>query len=334
MKPGIRLTGVGTVCCLGCLWAHGALAQDAPQVAPSAPATAVSLPVVAPTEPAPEPAAPAATPEASPAVATVAAPVTTPSASPAVVTVAAPVTTPAAAPAVAAVPAPATTPVVPPEAATVVAPVTPPVAAPVAATVVAPATAAVASPAPATVAAPAPTSAPAVPANVTTVAASSATDASPSLPQTLNDVSDLQLADVAGWTPVNASTLDAMRGGVDLGNGLVASFGFDRAVYVNGNLVASTSFNIPDIGHITADQASAVAAALNTTNVVQVGPGNSIDPRAFSQASGATVIQNSLNNQNIQALTTLNASVNSLQLFRAMNLQNTLQSALVQSLGH
>ena len=40
------------------------------------------------------------------------------------------------------------------------------------------------------------------------------------------------------------------------------------------------------------------------------------------------VIQNSLNNQQIQALTTINAGVNSLGAFKAMNVLSTLNSAL------
>jgi hypothetical protein len=137
-----------------------------------------------------------------------------------------------------------------------------------------------------------------------------------------------------GWgVAVSNSRLDAMRGGFDTGSGLQISFGIDRAVYVNGNLVTSTSVNIPDVGQMTAAQASALAAVTNTVNVIQNGPGNTFSPSSLTQATAATVIQNSLNNQNIQALTTLNASVNTLDAFKTMNLQSTLQSALISSLG-
>lgn len=140
--------------------------------------------------------------------------------------------------------------------------------------------------------------------------------------------------DVAGWTPVSAETLDDMRGGFDMGNGLVASFGIDRAVYVNGNLVTSTSFNIPDIAHITTTQAAAMNSALNSVSLTQVGPNNTFDPSALGQTSAATVIQNTLNKQNIQSITTLNAAVNSLNVFRQANFQNALQQTQLQSLGH
>jgi hypothetical protein len=136
------------------------------------------------------------------------------------------------------------------------------------------------------------------------------------------------------WQPVSDQRLEQMRGGFDLGSGIVASLGIDRAVYINGNLVTSTSINIPDISHISSAQATALAAVMNTANLVQNGPGNSVDPSTLSQARGATIIQNTLNNQQIQALTTLNVSTNSLNLFRAMGLQDSLQSALIGSQGH
>jgi hypothetical protein len=127
--------------------------------------------------------------------------------------------------------------------------------------------------------------------------------------------------------------LDTVRGGFDLGNGLEASFGIERAVYVDGELVSYTSVNIPDIAHITTQQAAALASALGTVNV-QIGPGNSFNPSSMGQTAGATVIQNTLNNQTIRNLTTLNVAVNTLNAFRDEGLQQALQSASVQALGH
>lgn len=140
--------------------------------------------------------------------------------------------------------------------------------------------------------------------------------------------------DMPGWTPVSQDTLDETRGGFDLGNGLVASFGIDRAVYVNGNLVSSTSFNVPDIAHMTTAQAQAMQTALNTVQVTQIGPNNTFDPSALAGKMGGTVIQNTLNNQNIQSITTINATTNSLNAFRETSLQESLQQAQLQSLGH
>ncbi len=146
-------------------------------------------------------------------------------------------------------------------------------------------------------------------------------------------------ADVGAQAPASASyvaavavsdsQLNAVRGGFDTGNGLLASFGLQRLVYVNGNLVTETRVNIPDIAHVTQAQASALAAG-SAVNVVQIGPGNQFDPAALHQLGG-NVIQNSLDNQHIQSVTTLNTSVNSLGTFQSLNLQDTLQSALLNA---
>ncbi|MEO7052983.1 MAG: hypothetical protein ABI128_15080 [Rhodanobacter sp.] len=145
----------------------------------------------------------------------------------------------------------------------------------------------------------------------------------------------MHAGEVTGWgVAVSDSHLAAVRGGFDSGSGLLVSFGIERAVYVNGNLVTSTSLNIPDIGQMNGEQASALAAATSTLSVVQNGPVNTFDPAALTQTTAGTVVQNSLNNQNIRTLTTLNTTVNTLDLFKSVNLQSTLQAALVNSLGH
>ncbi|KRE87291.1 hypothetical protein ASG75_03915 [Rhodanobacter sp. Soil772] len=133
---------------------------------------------------------------------------------------------------------------------------------------------------------------------------------------------------------VSGQRLDAIRGGFDFGNGLLASFGIERAVYINGNLVASSSVQVPDIGRMTPDQAIALAAATGTLNVIQNGAGNSVDTSAFNRVTAATVIQNSLDNQDIRSLTTIDAAVNSQLAFRDLNLQQSLQAGLIGSLGH
>lgn len=125
---------------------------------------------------------------------------------------------------------------------------------------------------------------------------------------------------------VSESRLDDVRGGFDLPSGLVVSFGVSRAAFVNGNLVAQTSFNIPDIANMTAQQAQMLASA-NTGALLQVGAHNSVQQGALPALTGS-VIQNSLSDQQIQALTTINAGVNSLGAFKAMNFLSTMNSAL------
>jgi hypothetical protein len=133
--------------------------------------------------------------------------------------------------------------------------------------------------------------------------------------------------------PVSNVRLSNFRGGFDLGGGLVASFGISRAIYINGNLVAHVSIDIPDLSHIDSAQANALATLVNGVTLVRNGPGNFVDPASFNSATGAIAIQNSLNNQQIQALTTLDTTVRNLNQFSSLNVANTLQSVLVNSRG-
>lgn len=136
-----------------------------------------------------------------------------------------------------------------------------------------------------------------------------------------------------GVAPASDSVLSAACGGYDLGNGLLVSFGISRLVYINGELAASISVNIPDLSHMNAAQATALASLLNGVTLIRNGPGNFADPAAFNGAIGGIVIQNSLDNQRIQAQTTFDARLRNLGLFNALNLGNTLQSALINSRG-
>ncbi|WP_454732536.1 MULTISPECIES: hypothetical protein [Cupriavidus] len=206
---------------------------------------------------------------------------------------------------------------------------------------------------------------------------------------------------MASWKPVEQDRLDDLRGGFDVGSNLQVSFGIQRAVYINGDLVVATSLTIPNLSRITADQATRLAAALGvatgagaaavnnalashpatagnggngssnggnggsgsaggsagaagtamtslpaamvsagaatvTTNgvmsLIQNGPGNSAAASALA-GSPATVIQNTLNNQSIQNLVTINAGVNTLQAFRAQVANQTLTNALLGTTG-
>ncbi|QVN20145.1 hypothetical protein [Burkholderia pyrrocinia] len=134
----------------------------------------------------------------------------------------------------------------------------------------------------------------------------------------------------AGAIALSDARLDAMRGGFDLPSGLKVSFGVSRVAFVNGNLVTTTSFNIPDISHITAQQAQALAAA-NAGALIQVGAANAAQPAALPALTGA-VIQNTLNNQQIQAMTTINTTVNTLSTFKNLNVMQTLNNALIGAL--
>lgn len=138
---------------------------------------------------------------------------------------------------------------------------------------------------------------------------------------------------------LDAESLDGVRGGFDLeGSNLTYSFGIERAVFINGELVAHTVLNLKDLqwtaggGGGAASQLPA-SSAIGAVNVIQNGGGNSFAAQVNPNLAG-TVIQNTLNDQKIQNITTINAEVNSAQLLRSMSVQSAIQNGLVNSLRH
>lgn len=139
--------------------------------------------------------------------------------------------------------------------------------------------------------------------------------------------------EAALWRTVGDQTLDQMRGGFDLGGGVVVSFGLARAVDINGVLVTTTSFQIADVSKITAAQATALNKQISTLNLVQNGPGNSFQPTASSSTVG-TFVQNTLNNTNIQTRTLINSTTNGMSLAKGINTAATVRDSLLNSIGN
>jgi len=135
------------------------------------------------------------------------------------------------------------------------------------------------------------------------------------------------------WRTVGDQTLDQMRGGFDLGGGVVVSFGLARSVDINGVLVTTTSFQIADVSKITAAQAVALNKQIGTLNLVQNGSGNTIQPSISSTTVG-TFVQNTLNNQNIQTRTLINSTTNGMSLAKNMNTAATMRDSLLNSIGN
>jgi Na+-translocating ferredoxin:NAD+ oxidoreductase RnfE subunit len=133
------------------------------------------------------------------------------------------------------------------------------------------------------------------------------------------------------WTAVDDGTLASMRGGFDFGNGLMVSFGIERAVYINGALVTSTTINVGDLARVTPEQAALVNRQAAAINLVQNGPGNTAALTTGDLATPGTVIQNTLSNQNIQSQTIINASSNALGLMKTLNSLGSLRDALGNS---
>jgi hypothetical protein len=121
------------------------------------------------------------------------------------------------------------------------------------------------------------------------------------------------------------AVLDEVRGGFEMPTALLASMTLERSVYLNGELVVNRSATIPDIAHMTAEQATAMAEVTGTI-VIQNGPNNTFDVADLGPAS--TVIQNTLSDQHLVTLTTLSVEVNSLGAYREMNFQDGLRDTV------
>ena len=139
---------------------------------------------------------------------------------------------------------------------------------------------------------------------------------------------------------VRDNALDRVRGGF-VTNNLNITFGIERAVYINGSLVTTTSLNVSDTGRISTGTDSKLVTP-SSLALIQSGAGNSVAGGAFSSGVAAgvvlnanaagTVVQNTLDGQKIQNVTVINASANSLGVLRGLNLQNSLRSSLIDSL--
>ncbi len=133
------------------------------------------------------------------------------------------------------------------------------------------------------------------------------------------------------WMAISDNALDRLRGGFDIGGGLMVNFGITRAVIVNGSLVTETSINLGNVASLTPAQSAEFNRQLGALNLVQVGPGNSVEPQ--SGALGGTIIQNTLNNQRISNQTIINASSNAMSTVKNLNTMSTLADSLSRSVG-
>ena len=131
---------------------------------------------------------------------------------------------------------------------------------------------------------------------------------------------------------MSADRLDEVRGGFITNSGLQLSFGIERAVYVNGSLVTTTSLNVSNLGSVKAGETPTATLHNGSLTLIQNGTGNTYVPGTVSSSAISTVIQNTLDNQKIQSVTVLNATVNSMEMLRAINLQTAVRNAVTGSL--
>ena len=132
----------------------------------------------------------------------------------------------------------------------------------------------------------------------------------------------------AAVNAVPAHELDDMRGGFSTSLNLTLSFGIERAVYMNGALVTTTNFNLPALGASSRDGAEGTAPSGGSIALVQNGPGNTFVQAREAPPLAATVIQNTLDNQALQSLTTINTASNSLQILRSNAFQALIQDGI------
>lgn len=136
----------------------------------------------------------------------------------------------------------------------------------------------------------------------------------------------------SGLVALGSDQLDGVRGGFVTPEGMKISFGIERAVYLNGTLVTTTSLNIADLSKISGGSAQITGNGAGSLGLVQSGLGNVFAPGVISSTAAGTIIQNTLDNQKINTITRIDAVVNSTGILRAINLQSSMRAAVVDSL--
>jgi len=139
--------------------------------------------------------------------------------------------------------------------------------------------------------------------------------------------------DLSGSLVASDQELSFLRGGFVTDDGLLVSFGIERAIYVNGVLDAASNFTVSRISGANGLQQSALAVG-GAVKIIQIGPAGTSVLAPGSAVSnvlpgGFTVIQNSLNNQRVNNITTINASITNLNLLRNMNLTNSISEQVI-----
>lgn len=131
---------------------------------------------------------------------------------------------------------------------------------------------------------------------------------------------------------LSGDKLDEVRGGFVTDAGLQVSFGIERAIYLNGNLVTTTSLNVTELGKVSTGQVQLGTPSAGGVTLIQSGAGNTFLPGTISPSAVGTVIQNTLDNQKIQTITRIDAAVTAAGAVRALNLQSSLRGAITNSL--
>jgi hypothetical protein len=132
------------------------------------------------------------------------------------------------------------------------------------------------------------------------------------------------------WMAVSDEALDAQRGGFDIGTGLLVNFGISRAIFINGVLMTETTLNFGQLDKLTGTQAAELGRQLSSLNLVQNGPGNTVEGPL---GGVGTVVQNTLNNQRLATHTVINVQTNGMSMLKDLNTANTLTEGIARAIG-
>lgn len=109
-----------------------------------------------------------------------------------------------------------------------------------------------------------------------------------------DEIADITDQPSDSWSRASDSELDQLRGGFVLANGVNIDFSLERLTTLNGVIVSSTSFRLPDDAFLFQN------GGLNQAPVMTGSPLNS-------------VIQNNMDNQVIKNMTDINIAVSNLK---------------------
>lgn len=124
--------------------------------------------------------------------------------------------------------------------------------------------------------------------------------------------------------------LDTLRGGFETPGGLQMRFGIERVVLINGILHSTTSLRLDGPNQAGGQPAAGIPLSPGTAlALIQSGPNNI--SHLLPASALATVVQNSLDNQKLQTITTISATVNSLEVMQGVRMEQAMQEAVTRA---
>lgn len=135
------------------------------------------------------------------------------------------------------------------------------------------------------------------------------------------------------WASLDDQELEQVRGGFITDNGFRIALGFEDVVKVNGVLQTHTVVEIPRIA-FNPREGNGIAQAFKSAKVTRLSLGNSSSPEQLFQSNSGLIslIQNSLDHQNIHHGRILNIKISGIGAVSASRFHSTLKSTVIGSL--